>query len=143
MPYLKVYIHLLWSTKNRESFLTKGVRQVVFNHIRENCKKKSIRLITVNGYTDHAHTLISLGKDQTISKLAQLVKGESSFWINSNHIIKHKFEWQDEYYAASVGESELEKIKKYIDNQEEHHKHESFEEEYKKLMDEFGFLSLG
>jgi putative transposase len=62
-----------------------------------------------------------------------LIKGESAFWANKNNLLKTKFEWADEYYAASVSDSSVEKVRKYIYNQEEHHRKVSFEEEYKKI----------
>ena len=85
MPYIKTYIHFVWSTKNRFPFLdSKELRQKVWHHIKENAKEKGIFIDFVNGYTDHCHCLVSLGADQTIQKTMRLIKGESSFWINQN-----------------------------------------------------------
>ncbi len=66
MPFVKVWIHFVWSTKNREPFLKDEIRPNVFQHIQENAKEKGIYLDFINGYTDHVHCLISLGTDQTI-----------------------------------------------------------------------------
>lgn len=139
MPFVKVWIHFVWSTKNREPYLTDEIRQKVFRHIRENALKKDIHLDFINGYTNHVHCLISLGTAQTIEKIVQLIKGESSFWINKNNLCKTKFEWQDEYFAVSVSESNLESVRKYIANQEEHHKAKSFDEEFQGFMKRAGF----
>lgn len=140
MPFIKVYIHFVWSTKNREPFLdSKELRLKVWDHIRENAKSKGIYLDFVSGYSDHCHCLVSLGLDQTIQKIMQLIKGESSFWINKNQLTKQKFEWQDEYFAVSVSESMLEKVRKYIQNQEDHHRKKSFQEEYVEFLDKYGF----
>lgn len=140
MPFVKVYIHFVWSTKNRRPFLnTKELRTKVWNHILDNAKEKGIFIDFINGYSDHGHCLISLGLDQTIQKVMQLVKGESSFWINKNGLLDEKFEWQDEYFAVSVSESMIEKVRKYIANQEEHHKKKSFQEEYNELIAKYGF----
>ena len=87
----------------------------------KNCKEKEIFLQAINGYEDHLHCLISLGKEQSISKVAQLIKGESSFWINKNNLTTEKFMWQDDYYANSVSESNVKKVENYIRNQEIHH----------------------
>ncbi|MGK0414616.1 MAG: putative transposase [Polaribacter sp.] len=95
MPFIKVYIHLVWSTKNRFAFLeTKEVRQKVWNHMKQNAIKKGIFMDYVNGYSDHCHCLVSLGSNQTIEKVVQLIKGESSFWINQQKLTKVKFQWQ-------------------------------------------------
>ena len=140
MPFIKVYIHFVWSTKNRVPFLnTKEMRQKVWNHIRENAKGKNIFIDFVNGYDDHCHCLVSLGVDQTIEKVMQLLKGESSFWINKQNLTPEKFEWQDEYFAVSVSESMIDKVRNYIKNQEEHHKQKTFQEEYDEFISKYGF----
>ena len=139
MPFVKVWIHFVWSTKNREPLLTDDIRQKVFQHIRENAKSKDIHLDFIGGYTDHVHCLISLGTDRTIQKTMQLIKGESSFWTNKNRLCKTKFEWQDEYFAVSVSESILESVRKYIPNQEAHHRTKSFDEEFEGFMKRAGF----
>lgn len=139
MPLVKVYIHFVWSTKNRIHYLsTPELRQKVWNQIRENAKEKGIYIDFINGYSDHCHCLISLGVDQNIQKIMQLIKGESSFWINKNKLTKEKFEWQDEYFAFSVSESILDKVRDYIKNQEEHHKRKTFQEEYDEILTKFG-----
>ena len=69
----------------------------------------------------------SLGSDQAIQKIAQMIKGESSNWINKNQLTKEKFRWQDEYFAVSVSESHLEFVREYIKNQEEHHQKKTFQ----------------
>lgn len=140
MPFVKVYIHLVWSTKNRQPFLnSKDLRMKVWNHIRENAQKKEIFVDFINGYSDHCHCLISLGSDQTIQKVVQLIKGESSFWINKNNLTVEKFEWQDEYFAVSVSESMVNMVRDYIKNQEEHHLKKSFQEEYDEFISKYGF----
>lgn len=127
MPFVKVYIHFVWSTKNRYPFLnTKELRSKVWDHIRDNAKKKGIFIDFINGYSDHCHCLVSLGIDQSIQKVMQLIKGESSFWINKNSLTTKKFEWQDEYFAVSVSESVLNRVREYIKNQEEHHRKKLF-----------------
>ena len=140
MPFVKVYIHFVWSTKNRVPFLdTPELRKKVWQHIRENAKEKNIFIDFVNGYKEHCHCLVSLSIDQTIQKTMQLIKGESSFWINKNQLTKSKFEWQDEYFAVSVSESMVDKVREYIKNQEKHHLHKIFQDEYDEFMSKYGF----
>ncbi len=91
MAFIKVYIHFGWSTKIWEPFLdSKDLRIKVWNHIRENAHEKGIFIDFTNGYTDHCHCLVSLGVDQSIQKVMQLIKGESSFWINKHGFEKHQ-----------------------------------------------------
>jgi REP element-mobilizing transposase RayT len=148
MPFIKVYIHFVWSTKNRIPFLNnKELRVKVWNHIQENAREKGIFIDFISGYSDHCHCLISLGSDQTIQKTIQLIKGESSFWINKQNLIDESvlnkydssFEWQDEYFAVSVSESILDKVRDYIKNQEVHHQNKSFQDEYDDFLLKYNF----
>ena len=140
MPFVKVYIHFVWCTKNRIPFLASPeIRKQLWQHIRENAKEKNIFIDFVNGYNNHCHCLVSLGIDQTIQKTMQLIKGESSFWINKHDLIKQKFEWQDEYFAVSISESGIDKVREYIKNQEVHHHKKTFEQEYNNFISEYNF----
>lgn len=143
MPFIRILIHTVWSTKNRNPLLLQPIRQRIFDHIKENGKKKGIFISAINGHIDHVHCLISLANDQSISKVIQLIKGESSFWINKNSLCKTKFEWQDEYFAVSVGESQVDAVRSYIDKQEDHHKKKSFGEEYEAFVAKYKFEKLG
>lgn len=139
MPYVKVWIHLVWSTKNRRPFLTDEIRPTVFQHIRENAKKKDIFLDFINGYWEHVHALVSLGTEQTISEIVRLMKGESSHWINQIGLTKRKFEWQHEYFAVGVCESLIDRTREYIRNQESHHSKKNFDEEFDLMLKKYGF----
>ena len=139
MPWVRVWIHFVWSTKNREPYLTNKIRKNVFEHIKENARGKDIYLDFISGHVDHVHCLISLGTDQEIGRIMQLIKGESSRWINKNELCKKHFAWQDEYFAVSVSETNLEGVRKYIANQEQHHKKKSFDEEFNGFMKRAGF----
>jgi len=143
MPYARVWIHYVWSTKNREPQLVESMRQKVFQHLKLNAAEKGIYMDCVNGYIDHVHCLVSLGTEQTIAKVMQLIKGESAFWINKQNLIKNKLEWQDEYFAVSVSESNVEAVRKYILNQEEHHKKKTFLQEYNEFISKYGFQKFG
>ena len=139
MSFVKIWVHLVFATKNREPLLNKELRQNLISHIIENSKEKDIYLQAINGYTEHIHCLISLGKDQSISKISQLIKGESSFWINKNNLTSGKFIWQDDYFAVSVSESQVETVIQYIKNQEVHHSKKTFIEEVDEFMDKYGW----
>jgi len=143
MSYVKVMIHAVWGTKNRYPFLTKEIRHAVKEHIRENAKTKEIYVDRINGYTDHLHCLFALNADMSISKALQLIKGESAFWINKAKLTKSKFEWADEYFAVSVSESMLDKVRAYIDGQEEHHQKVTFAQEYDKFISKYDIKKHG
>lgn len=143
MSFIKVYIHFVWNTKNRQPYLsTLEIRQKVWQHIRQNAKVKKIFIDRINGHKEHCHCLVSLGKDQTIQQIAQLLKGESSHWVNKENILgndKIKFKWQEEYFAVSVSESILERVRNYIENQESHHRKKTYQEEYDEFIEKYGF----
>jgi putative transposase len=140
MSWVSIWIYLVFATKNREPFLDKSIRKEVFKHMKENASEKGIWLDSVSGYTDHAHCLISLGKEQSISKIAQLIKGESSFWINNKQGWCNKaFMWQDDYWAVGVSESHVASVRKYIFGQEDHHRKKTFNEEVEDFMKKYGW----
>ncbi len=139
MSHVKIWIHLVFATKYREHLLPKELGNTIHEHIKSNCKKKEIYLQAINGLTDHVHILISLGKDQSIAQVVQLIKGESSFWINQKRILPNKFSWQDDYFAVSVSESQVGVVVNYIKNQEEHHRKKSFSEEVDEFLTKYGF----
>jgi len=134
MPYTKVFIHYIWSTKKWEHLISKKLKPLLLAHIKENSIKKEIFIDTLNCISDHIHLLVSLGTEQTIAKTAMLIKGESSYWVNKQQKLKTKFEWQDEYIALSVSYSAIDKVRAYILTQEEHHKKKTFAEEYEEFL---------
>lgn len=139
MSFVKIWIHLVFATKDRQPLLTQNVRYEVHKHIIKNCKEKGIFLQSINGYTDHMHCLISLGKDQNIAKISQLNKGESSLWINKSKLIDQYFGWQDDYFAVSISESQVSAVISYINNQENHHQKKSFNDEVEEFMTRYGW----
>jgi len=139
MSYIKIMVHCVWGTYNHQPILVTDVREKLFEHIRENARLKNIYIDIINGYDDHVHCLISLGAEQNIAKIMQLIKGEASFWANNEKLLKHKLEWAEDYFAASVSESALSKVRNYIRNQVEHHRKITFKEEYEKFIKSYGF----
>jgi REP element-mobilizing transposase RayT len=142
MSLIRIWVHCVWTTKNRVPYLKDQIREKVITHIRENAAEKSLYLDHINGYQEHLHALISLGGRQNISEIMQKIKGESSFWINKNKLTRLKFEWQDDFYAVSIGMNQLENLREYIRNQVKHHQHVSQEEELNKLIEEYNLEKM-
>ena len=111
----------------------------MWKHILENARNKGIFIDYINGFQDHCHCMVSLGEHQNIKQIMQMIKGESSFWINKNHLLKNKFEWQDEFFAVSVSESQLNKVRNYIKMQESHHSRKTWNDEYNDIINIYGF----
>ena len=143
MSYIKLFIHAVWATKDRNPYLMPSIRHQVIEHICENAKLKNIAIDQINGFNDHLHCLISMSSDQNIATIMNLIKGESSFWINRQKLTKNKFGWQDEYFAVSVGQSQLDTIRQYISKQETHHKKKTFQQEYDEFLKHYMFEEKG
>jgi putative transposase len=141
MPFVRIMIHSVWNTKSRYPFLVNGNKEIIIDHIKENAIKKQIYIDRLNGYHEHLHCLFGLKADISLSKTLQLLKGESSFWINRN--LMSNFEWGDEYFAVGVADSDINRVRAYIDNQEEHHRKISFQEEYEDFIKRHDLNSQG
>lgn len=137
MSYCRIWVHCVWTTKKRIPYLREEIINEVIFHIRENAKLKGIYIDHLNGYSEHLHALISLGRKQTISEIMQKIKGESSFWINKNKLTRLKFEWQDDFYSVLLGMSQLDNLRKYIRDQYLHHEKISLQEELDLILKEY------
>jgi putative transposase len=135
MSYVRVWVHFVFTTKNREPYFTKEIRDRLIAHIMANAKAKSIYLEAIGGWSEHLHILISLGREQNIAKVVMLLKGESAHWLNQQAFFHGKFYWQDDYFALSVSESLVSKVKAYIHNQEEHHRAKPYSDEFDRLTE--------
>jgi len=142
MSYLKIWLHCVWSTKNRECIIPNSFRPLLLSHFREYAGSKSIFLDYINAHIDHVHALINLGKEQNIAEIMHLLKGESSHWINKMKLLKCPFTWQDDYFAASVSHSHVDRVRKYIKNQDEHHKKMTWDEELDWFLEKCGFEKM-
>jgi len=135
---IAVYIHFVWSTKYRTRALLNERRHRVTEHIQEYALRNGITVEAVNVQPEHVHLLVSLSRTQRIEEIAKLVKGESSHWINANDIFPGKFSWQKGYWAGSVCPDHIDTVKKYIENQDDHHKRLSFVQEFEQMLEEHG-----
>ena len=139
MSYIKIWIHAVWGTKNREPILKPTILQQVCSHIVSNAKEKGIYIDTINGHDEHIHVLMLLKAENSISKQMQLLKGESAHWTNQTNLIKEGLGWADKYFAASVSENKIEIVRTYIRNQQAHHQKQTFMEEYKHFLKSLGY----
>lgn len=142
MSYVRIWLHCVWGTKRKQKLITQTVHQQLIDHIREKADEKKIYIDTINAHQDHVHCMISLSATQSISKVINQIKGESSFWINKEKLTGTKFEWSDRYFAVSVSESHIERVTAYIRNQQKHHKKKTWEEEYQEFVKKYGFEEL-
>lgn len=88
MPFVRIWVHLIWTTKNREPLISPDLREKLLEHIQKNAEDKNISLDLVNMFINHAHALILMKSNETIAKIAQLIKGESSHWVNEMKLFR-------------------------------------------------------
>ncbi|NTV01856.1 MAG: IS200/IS605 family transposase [Chlorobiaceae bacterium] len=143
MPIVRLWAHCIWATKNRARILKPDIRAELLRHMADYAKKNGIFIDCLNGSTDHLHLLVSLGADQRISEVVRMLKGESAYWLNRSGAFPFRFAWQADYFAASVSESQVDKVRTYIANQIEHHRVRSFAEEYDEWLEKCGFAKPG
>ena len=133
--YSRIWMHYIWGPKNNEPILSKTlIARLIEQYKSKYPKGGDIYVDTANGVADHFHLLVGQTPVMSASKVANQIKGESSNWINSNDFIPQKFAWQEGFGVFSVSHSQVQIVRNYILNQQEHHKKITFEEEYKKFL---------
>ena len=135
----KVFIHAIWSTKNRLPLLTVNIKAPVYGFLQNQFEDMDCPVRIINGMPDHVHCLFILNPQEALTKVIKQVKGSTSHFINQQDLISQKFSWQTGHAAYSVSESHLHRVHKYIERQEEHHKKRSFQDEYDEFLKLYGF----
>jgi REP element-mobilizing transposase RayT len=133
---VSLYIHVIFSTKNRASLIRPEIEKELFAYLGGIAKNNDSRLLAANGTADHIHLLISLSKTMNLSELVGDLKRDSSKWMKTKG--SRFFQWQDGYGAFSVGQTQIEDVKKYIARQKEKHSEQTFEEEYRIFLLKYG-----
>ncbi|MCU0391516.1 MAG: IS200/IS605 family transposase [Thermoflexibacter sp.] len=132
--YTQIYIQTVFAVQNRQSLIQKHWKADLYKYITGIVTNQGHKLIAINGMPDHIHVFLGLNPTQSISNLLQDIKGSSSKWVNENKLVQGKFEWQAGYGAFSYSRNPIDKVVKYIENQEEHHQKHTFIEEYKEFL---------
>ena len=131
----QIYLHIVFSTKQREPFLTdKQLRSDSHAYLAGTCKRRGSPSLLVGGVADHVHILCSLGREESVAVLVRELKRESSKALKEKSPDLRHFYWQAGYGAFSVSPAHVEALKRYIANQEEHHRRESFQDEFRRLL---------
>ena len=137
--YTQIHLHFVFAVKFRQRQIQLEWKERLYQYITGIVQKNGHKLIIVNGMPDHVHILIGVRPEQSISSLMQDVKSSSSKWINEQKLTPQKFALQEGYGAFSYSKSQLPRLIKYIENQEEHHRKTTFKEEYLGIMEELRF----
>ncbi len=118
----KNWIHLVYSTKDRESLLDAEIRPKLCTYQAGIFKKCDSPALIINGVGDHVHALFLFSKNVTLAKVVEEVKRSSSKWMKTQGQLYNNFAWQNGYGAFSVSASDIERVRKYILSQEKHHR---------------------
>lgn len=135
--YTQIHIQYVFVVKFRDGLIHPKWKEELFKYISGIIKFHNHKLLAINGVENHIHVLVGMKPTQTISELAQVIKANSSKWINETKMERFRFEWQAGFGAFSYSKWDVEKIINYIHNQEEHHKKKTFKEEYLNFLEDF------
>ncbi len=135
--YTQLNIHAVFCVQGRENILDIKLRERLYSYISGTFKNMNLYPLAVNGFSDHVHVFFELSPELSVSKIIQDIKANSSKWINENRLVMGKFSWQRGYGAFSYARSQRDTVISYIMNQENHHKKNTFKEEYLELLRKF------
>jgi REP element-mobilizing transposase RayT len=130
----KVYIHTIFSTKNREAVLVDEWRDELFHVLGGTANNLGCQSLIVGGVADHIHMLFQLGRTITIADAVGKIKSTTSSWVNQTRGLVTPFHWQGGYAAFSVSQSNVEAVREYIRRQPEHHEKQSFQDELREWL---------
>ena len=137
--FARVLVQIVFSTKNRFPFLAdRDIREELHAYLGGTCNNLGCSILKTGGVEDHVHLLCGLSRILSIADTIAEIKRESSKWIKTKGGLLTKFSWQNGYGVFSVGQSDIERTRAYIENQEEHHRKRTFQEEYRAFLNEYG-----
>jgi putative transposase len=138
--FTQIYLHLVFAVQNRISLINVEWKVELYKYLNGIVQNNGHKLIAINGTANDLHLAVGYKPHQLIPDLLQDIKGNSSKWINERKFVRGKFKWQEGYGAFSFSHSHIERIVKYINNQEQHHKKQAFRQEYVELLKKYNLL---
>jgi len=135
--YHQIYLQTVFAVKYRRALIHKSWKEKLFGIIGNLINEADCKTIIVNGVEDHVHCFIGLKPVVSVSELMKTVKAKSSKYVNDHNLTESRFEWQEGYGVFSYGQSQVDQVYQYILNQEEHHKKQTFRDEYLEFLKSF------
>ena len=135
--YTQILVQIVFAVQGREHLISEQHREQVEKYICGIIANKKSKALAIYCNPDHCHVLIGLDPTVSISEMAREIKANSSKWINENKWVMGKFSWQEGYGAFTYSRSQLDQVVKYIRNQPEHHRKNTFKEEYMNFLRKF------
>jgi len=136
--YSSLYYHIIFSTRNRVKSIDPEIEKRVWAYIGGIARKHGVTALQAGGIEDHIHALVMAPPTLAPSQIAQFLKGDSSKWMHEEFPALREFAWQDGYGAFTVSKSNLPEVIHYIENQREHHRKKTFQEEYREFLQKHG-----
>jgi len=136
--HAKLLYHVVFSTKCRVPYIVPDMRDKLYPYISGIVRHQKGNVVEIGGMPDHVHVLLQLAPQISVALLLQHIKGGSSRWVQEQRLLRDRFAWQRGYGAFTVSESNVSKVRRYIQGQEEHHKKESFGSELMRLLCKHG-----
>jgi putative transposase len=136
--YSRCWLHLIWTTLDREAMLTKPTAACASNFLSEYSLEKGIYMKINYFNPEHVHALIDLPTSKSIEDVVKLLKGSSSHWINEQKLLRGRFAWGRGYGAFSVSHSDIGRVAAYIAGQDKHHHKKTFREEFEVFVQRYG-----
>ncbi|HEX4965794.1 MAG TPA: IS200/IS605 family transposase [Thermoanaerobaculia bacterium] len=130
----RILVHLIFSTKNRAPVLTPEVRTELHPYLAGTLRQVDCPALKVGGVEDHVHLLFGLSRTWTVAQVVEAIKTGSSKWIKTKGTAFTEFHWQAGYGAFSVSQSSVDAVIRYIQDQEEHHRKVTFQEEFRSFL---------
>ncbi len=131
----QIYIHIIFSTKNRANLIDPKIEEELFAYIGGISENNNSKLLAAGGTENHVHLLISMDKNIKLPELIGKIERNSSKWIKTKEV--GNFSWQDGYAAFSVGHTQIDSVRKYIANQKKHHQKTKFEDEFRYFLKKY------
>ncbi|MBK9137427.1 MAG: IS200/IS605 family transposase [Verrucomicrobia bacterium] len=133
----RILVHLIFSTKDRVPVLTPAIRAELHPYLSVVLRDNDCPPLKVGGVEDHVHLFFGLSRTLTVAKVVEIVKTSSSKWIKTKGPEFMAFHWQSGYGAFSVSQSDADAVVRYIENQAEHHRRTTFQDEYRKFLERY------
>lgn len=139
MSYTRSYFHIVFGTKFHQRTINMDRRERIYGYLTNIIKNKKSTSIAINGMEEHIHILLDLHPSVALADMVKSIKQSSSKWISGLFILPMFEGWAPEYYASSVSPAHVERVKAYINGQEEHHSRQDFEREMDEYVKKLGF----
>lgn len=133
--YTQLHVHCVFAVKYREALIQPEWEETLHKYITAIVQNNGHKLIAINSVPDHLHMFVGLNPKQSVSEMMQLVKGDSSEFVNRKNFTKKKFFWQGGYGAFTHNHSQIDNVVKYIINQKIHHQKKMFIDEYIEMLE--------